>query len=617
MVPSDISSSSPTLTLTDPEPAHPAHQYNTHKSDMFSNQFKEDSLHQLRPLHEEEVEELQDSSIEPTEVTIETNVDPLSESTTTTTTVHLPFQVARQCDPPKVISWMKVEDPKRTKSSKHNRRHHPHQRPDKSSKLLHNIFPFLKKEETIPREPKKSSKKKKDPKKNDTSFITLFSIQVSVLGKVHVPSSATPDQSEDMSTPADLEPKRTVSAQLDLSETTSYVIHRTFDDFEHLSEMVLRLENILHTSNHHQQSSSASSTPQSEEAPTLTALKVHHPHPGLYQTLLKQFSNVKANQRAFDASATTHGFNEGGAFERILELNQYLENVWYWLLPEHTPQQLDLSAEQQVVMQWFMPSPESAHTDGRQMKDRKDQDSKWQDLQRLYGPRSRQHQQQEGEEHTTDSTVAQTSVTSHHDQAGSKKPGSASSLPSLSSSASSSSSMCISSDEDRNGHDYDNNHNIHDRRMTNSRRTSSTIINSSPMADPSLERFHNDVTSGHDEFEEIPVNSVESGRQGGEGSVGGGGVEGSHASDSNNNSIDNNNNNKINRRMSFSHVLRSFSPSKSLHPRQRQSMHEMAKKRSSTMASGPTQEIFIWNSVTIKHPPAHFQSAVGTANPAI
>ncbi|KAF9996102.1 hypothetical protein BGZ79_010187 [Entomortierella chlamydospora] len=403
--------------------------------------------------------------------------------------------------------------------------------------------------------------------------------------------------------------------------------------------------------------------PQSEDAPTLTALKVHHPYPGLYQTLLKQFSNVKANQRAFNASATTHGFNEGGAFERILELNQYLENVWYWLLPEHTPQQLDLSVEQHEIMQWFMPSPKSAQADGRQMKDRKNNDSKWQDLQRQYGPKSRQQKQKE--EHTTDSAVAQTPVTSSHhdddnDQTDSKKSDLETSMPSLSSSASSSSSMCISSDEGRNGQDHNNNdnndndiiindnnsssgndnnnssgndnnnsndndnnsnndnnnnNNTSDGLMTNSRRTSSTII-SSPVADSFLKGLPSDVTSGHDEFEEVPVNSTESGGQGG--GVGGVGIEeDSPASDVNNNNNDNNDS-KLSRRMSFSHVLRSLSSSKSLRSRHRQSMHEMAKKRSSTMlVSAPIQEITVWNSVTTKRPSGHHQSEASTPSSAI
>ncbi|KAF9150829.1 hypothetical protein BGX20_005583 [Mortierella sp. AD010] len=422
--------------------------------------------------------------------------------------------------------------------------------------------------------------------------------------------------------------------------------------------------------------------PQSEEAPTLTALKVHHPYPGLYQTLLKQFSSVKANQRAFNASATTHGFNEGGAFERILELDQYLENVWYWLLPEHTPEQLDLSVEQHEIMQWFMPSPKSAQADGRQMKNRKDNDSKWQDLQQQYGPKSRQQKQKE--EQTTDSVVAQTPVTSSHhdgdnDQTDLKKSDLESSMPSVSSSASSSSSMRISSDEGHNGQDHNNNdndnnntvvngndnsngsssdnndddnnntvvddndnsngvssdnnntvvddngnsnndnnnddNNTPDGLVTNSRRTSSTII-SSPVADSFLKELHTDVTSDRDEFEEIPVNSTESGAQGG--GVGGVGVEvGSPASDvnNNNNNIDDN---KLSRRMSLSHVLRSLSSSKSLRSRHRLSMHEMAKKRSSSMlVSAPIQEITVWNSVTTKRPSGHHQSEASTPSSAI
>ncbi|KAF9116065.1 hypothetical protein BGX27_005094 [Mortierella sp. AM989] len=612
MAPPFLTSSSPTLT-----PAYSTHsqyQYNTQKKDMFSNQFNEDPVLQLCPI--QDLEEVEDVSVESTEVTIETNVDPVSESTTTTTVVHLPFHVTHQCDPPKVISWMKVEDPKRANHLKNRSRHHPHQRSGQNFKFFHNIFPFLEKEE------RSSKKKQKEPKKNDGTFITLFSIQVSVLGRVNVsPSASTPDDTQ-----VDLGSKRTVSAHLDRSETTSYVIHRTFEDFEHLSKMVLRLENTLHTRNSHR---NAASAPQSEEAPELTALNVHHPHSGLFQALLKQYSTAKANQRAFDASSTTHGFNEEGAFERILELNQYLENVWYWLLPENTPQQLNLSVEQQLMIQWFMPSPKSAHADGRQMKERQDQDSKWQDLQRQYGPRSRQQEQltnstSSSEASTSSSSaatveVAQTSVTSPHHvehnklMKGSTKYDSLSSLPSLTSSASSSSSVSMASDEDRNGRDYDNH--VHNPHVTNSRRTSSTIINS---PDPFLKRFHknNGSPSHHfdlDGFEDIPVNSTDGGQhqhqhqhhqeqqQGG---------EGSHPSSEPN---------KIKRRISISHVLRSLSNSKNNNSNngvspKRQSMHDMASKRVSTASfkstGSPVQEICIWNTVTVKHSPVHFSNSI-------
>ncbi|KAG0373863.1 hypothetical protein BGX24_011147 [Mortierella sp. AD032] len=161
---------------------------------------------------------------------------------------------------------------------------------------------------------------------------------------------------------SDLAPVKTLPAQLNRSATTSYVIHRTFEDFQRLSEMVLNLQSALMTA--------PGSIPQ---GPELTALTVRHPHAGLYQTLLKQFSQAKANQRAFDASSTTHGFNEEGAFERILELNQYLEDVWFWLLPENTPEFLNLSVERHDIMQWLKPSASSSHADGRQMRERSDQ----------------------------------------------------------------------------------------------------------------------------------------------------------------------------------------------------------------------------------------------------
>ncbi|KAF9909935.1 hypothetical protein EC991_007738 [Linnemannia zychae] len=219
-------------------------------------------------------------------------------------------------------------------------------------------------------------------KKGDQS-ITVFSIQVNILGKVLVPpcpsslaptASSTSISQKSVSTPstaslstpehdgADLAPVKTLPAQVTRSATTSYVIHRTFEDFQRLSEMVLNLQGALMTA--------PGSIPQ---GPELKALAVRHPHAGLYQALLKQFSQAKANQRAFDASSTTHGFNEEGAFERILELNQYLEDIWFWLLPENTPEALNLSVERHDIMQWLKPSASSSHADGRQMRERSDQ----------------------------------------------------------------------------------------------------------------------------------------------------------------------------------------------------------------------------------------------------
>lgn len=177
-------------------------------------------------------------------------------------------------------------------------------------------------------------------------------------------SSSISELSEDSASAADLAPVKTLPAQLHRSATTSYVIHRTFEDFQRLSEMVLNLQAALMTA-----------PGPIPEGPELKALAVRHPNPGLYQALLKQFSHAKANQRAFDASSTTHGFNEEGAFERILELNQYLEDVWHWLLPENTPESPNLSLERHDIMQWLKPSASSSHADGRQMRERSDQPS--------------------------------------------------------------------------------------------------------------------------------------------------------------------------------------------------------------------------------------------------
>ncbi|KAI1316945.1 hypothetical protein EDD11_009189 [Mortierella claussenii] len=370
----------------------------------------------LPPLHEEPEELL---TVEPTDVTIKTDVDPHYETTTTTTIVHLPFQLAHQCPPPKVISWMKSKNapstttarstsmPTQQPSTKQHRRHHPHQRRSQSSPtLLHHILPFLHK--------RRGASSSKDVVKKSDRAVTVFSIQVTVLGRVLVPPSSPTVNSSVTMTPTgvsssssthsdqlqqqqeqletELAPTKTIPAQLNRSETTSYVIHRTFEDFERLSEMVLRLEHLLNSHHHgrphpteHQDTSTLSaSTAQSTDTlsaapPVLTALQVHHPYPGLYQTLLKQFSNVKANQRAFDASSTTHGFDQEGAFERVLELNQYLENVWYWLLPENTPTHLDVSLEQHEIMQWLKPLAKGAHADGQQMRGRPEEDDKRQE----------------------------------------------------------------------------------------------------------------------------------------------------------------------------------------------------------------------------------------------
>lgn len=348
-----------------------------------------DKLHQ---------EENNDPCVQMTDVTIETNVDPHDETTTTTTTVHLPFQIAKQCPPPKVISWMKSRKPATTatamiRSKKsvqqshrphpHHHNHHSNSRHNRTVGKVQQLLPFL---------DNKRRNAAEKTKKGDQA-ITVFSIQVNILGKVLVPptpqrqstaptvsstspqkadsssssngsSSSISELSEDSVSAADLAPVKTLPAQLHRSATTSYVIHRTFEDFQRLSEMVLNLQAALMTA--------PGSIP---EGPELKALAVRHPNPGLYQALLKQFSHAKANQRAFDASSTTHGFNEEGAFERVLELNQYLEDVWHWLLPENTPESLNLSLERHDIMQWLKPSASSSHADGRQMRERSDQPS--------------------------------------------------------------------------------------------------------------------------------------------------------------------------------------------------------------------------------------------------
>ncbi|KAF9968554.1 hypothetical protein BGZ70_002458 [Mortierella alpina] len=363
----------------------------------------------------EHKDEAKDLAI-PTDITIKTDVDPHDETTTTTTIVHLPFQIAQQCPPPKVISWMKSHRAARPKhAAQHNSHHqHPHHHHHSSrhapTNRVERLLPFLRK--------RKSSV---DHAKKGNSAVTVFSIQVTVLGRVLVPPNSTDlfstlDQEQPRSLkPEDLAPTKTISAQINRSETTSYVIHRTFEDFQRLSEGVLCLQRALHAHHsshqqhqshddprhhgdhilrHQQEPSTASSTESGtvldpaasstiaqttaasippHEGPALTALRVRHPRPNLYQSFLRQFgfSTAKANQRAFDASSTTHGFHEEGAFERVLELNQYLEDVWYWLLPENVPPELDLSVVHDI-MQWLKPSSLGTHADGRQMRDRLD-----------------------------------------------------------------------------------------------------------------------------------------------------------------------------------------------------------------------------------------------------
>ncbi|KAF9934903.1 hypothetical protein FBU30_010170 [Linnemannia zychae] len=348
-----------------------------------------------KPLQQQQQQPMpsDDPSVQMTDVTIETNINPHDETTTTTTTVHLPFQISSQCPPPKIISWMKsrkhttsatasIRSSKKPSTvaqrlSNHKRHHHT-----RTTINVQQLFPFLNN--------RRHNNITDKSKKGDQS-ITVFSIQVNILGKVllppcptsstqstpasqkstsasassspSLPSSPSPTSSSELESMKSI-PIKTLPAQLSRSATTSYVIHRTFEDFQRLSEMVLNLRNAI-TAVHE-------SIP---EGPRLTALALHHPHPGLYQTLLKQFSQAKANQRAFDASSTTHGFDEEGAFERILEVNQYLEDVWYWLLPENIPDSLILSVERHDIMQWLKPCASSAHADGRQMRERSEQEA--------------------------------------------------------------------------------------------------------------------------------------------------------------------------------------------------------------------------------------------------
>ncbi|KAG0090392.1 hypothetical protein BGZ93_009434 [Podila epicladia] len=286
---------------------------------------------------------------EMTDITIETKVDPHDETTTTTTIIHQPFLIARECPAPRIISWMKGPSNKTISRKKKAQQKHRQHRSRTNNNRLRQIVPFL-----SPSKPGGASETK------PAGQITVFSIQVTVLGKVLVPSTGPADP-----LPEDLAGSKKVPAQLVRSETTSYVIHRTFEDFHHLSDMVLALQashNHYHLRHHHQ-------SPQ--EHHHFSPLRINHPHPGLYQALLKRlpFSNARANQRAFDASSTTHGFDEEGAFERVLEMDQYLEDVWQLLTASANSEQL--TPEQHNILQWLKPLPNSTHADGRQMKNRK------------------------------------------------------------------------------------------------------------------------------------------------------------------------------------------------------------------------------------------------------
>ncbi|KAF9583325.1 hypothetical protein BGW38_009751 [Lunasporangiospora selenospora] len=322
------------------------------------------------------------STVELTDIMVKTNVDPHLDTTTTTTIVHLPFEVASNCPAPRVISWMKSS---KSRSQHQHQHHHHHHHQGRSSSLgISKIFPFSSKRHRAGTDGDNASVARKG-----NSAATIFSIQVTVVGRVHAENIVKADDDINDYLVQDLAPTRTIPGQLDRSETTSYVIHRTFEDFQHLSEMVLRLDHSLRQYQRHDRGTDGSTA----QGPELDTLHVHHPHPGLYQTFLKQFSNAKANQRAFDASSTTHGFEKEGAFERVLEMNQYLENIWYWLMPSRSttssvdgqglPHHPSLSLEQLEIMQWLKPhvlhKPQSSgvrrgsrthtHADGRQMRE--------------------------------------------------------------------------------------------------------------------------------------------------------------------------------------------------------------------------------------------------------
>ncbi|KAK3814423.1 MAG: hypothetical protein J3Q66DRAFT_37155 [Benniella sp.] len=579
------------------------------------------------------------SSIESTDATVKTDIDLHHETATTTTIVHLPFQLGEQCPPPKVISWMKSHRAARHKTSAQHHHHHKHHRhhPHQRSSLLQHILPFL------------DAKKKRgfvDKTKRGDRAVTLFSIQVTVLGKVSVPSIPNQDPNNTNDIAPEQDSTRTIPAQLDRSETTSYVIHRTFEDFERLSEMVLWMGHSLHEHDGRRQGGhdsqganispevqgepvTPSPSPMSRGGPALTALNVHHPHPGLYQTLLKQFSNVKANQRAFDASSTTHGFNEEGAFERVLELNQYLENVWYWLLPENHPPHLDLSYERHEIIQWFKPLAQSAHADGRQMRERPPEDEqKRHSILQQYGSmssirrepakdknidtaRARQETLTAAEAETSSSSssssssspLSQETVTSGHaDQSkhnyDETRSLSVLSVPSLSSSSCSSascssssvSSISIPSDENQSGdrRQDDGQGDIkatHEASQTPSTATSSTLDSISEMTNEDEKGATIHIPTDQEQNLVSDPSSLQSDV-------------------------------KVKRRMSISHVFRSLTSPRSTHiQRQRQSMYETGNKRMlATSASMPIitgrnsihhetlpEEIYIWNTVTTKY----------------
>ncbi|KAF9937680.1 hypothetical protein BGZ67_001011 [Mortierella alpina] len=364
----------------------------------------------------------------------------------------------------------------------------------------------------------------------------------------------------------------------------------------------------------------AAASVQPHEGPVLTALRVRHPRPNLYQALLRQFgfSTAKANQRAFDASSTTHGFHEEGAFERVLELNQYLEDVWYWLLPENVPPELDLSVVHDI-MQWLKPSSLGTHADGRQMRDRQDQS------QLQAKPETSIMRRNQGQPKTVtmepESSVATVAV-GHGDvqdeRLNAGRSSSATSLPSLSSTyASSSSAMSpISSMSEASVASQS-----HDESDANDYTASDSLVHGAPLEGNSRAKLPSPNTTFHKvdtkpvpnahlptpkassetprPTEPLPSVSKRRPRQG-------------TATDSTTAAI------KVKRRISFSHVLKSLTfNTLDTHPRSRlnharQSFHESAaghaKNVSASMPTSPTlkdsfggDEIYIWSTVTTKN----------------
>ncbi|KAG0332531.1 hypothetical protein BG004_001212 [Podila humilis] len=326
------------------------------------------------------------SQHEMTDITIETQVDPHDESITTTTFIHQPFLISNQCPAPRIISWMK--GPANNISKKNRKKQHTHPLHFKQSHdsnnnnssrgtRLRQFLPFLspsRRPGGLSRESKKSA-----------GQITVFSIKVTVLGKVIVPAAGDPlSATAEEDNKQDLGLTKRVPAQLVRSETTSYVIHRTFEDFQHLSKLVVALQHQQqqhqHQRRHQLQQDQHQEQEQQEQEQVVLPLRINHPHPGLYQALLKQmsFSSARANQRAFDASSTTHGFDEEGAFERVLEMDSFLEDVWQLLTASASSEVL--TQEQYEILQWLKPLANN-DADGRQMKDRHQQQQRQQQQQ--------------------------------------------------------------------------------------------------------------------------------------------------------------------------------------------------------------------------------------------